>query len=78
MNFNKKVIITGLDYRTKADNTSYVLLHVLTESGQTIACMYRGDNSKLSRIEKLKEYDVEFVVNVGKYTNLNISDVKVA
>lgn len=75
LEFNNKMIITGAEQRTRKDGTTYVLVHVLGSNGQTFACMYKGDVNKIMTLEKMKEYNIAFVVNVGQYTQININDI---
>lgn len=75
LEFNKKMIITGAEQRTKKDNSTYVLVHVLGTNGQTFACMYRGDVNKIMTLEKMKEYNIAFSVSVGQYTHISINDI---
>lgn len=73
--FRKKVMITGAEQRTKKDGSTYILVHVLTDSGVTCSCMFKGDANKVMGIEKMTEYNVDFVVSVGQYTHLTIKDI---
>ena len=75
LEFTKKMIITGAEQRTRKDNTTYVLVHVLGSNGQTFACMYKGEVNKIMQIEKMNEYNISFVVNVGQYTHISINDI---
>lgn len=73
--FTKKMLITGAEQRTKKDGNTYILVHVLTDSGVTCSCMYKGDPNKVMGIEKMSQYNVTFTVSVGQYTQLNILDI---
>ena len=75
LKFNKKMIVTGAEQRTKKDGSNYVLVHVLGGNGQTFACMYKGDVNKIMTLEKMKEYNISFNVNVGQYTHISIDDI---
>lgn len=75
LDFNKDMIITGAEQRYKKDGTGYVIVHVLGDNGQTFPCMFRGDVNKVMSLEKMKKYEISFVVNVGRYTNISIIDI---
>lgn len=75
LQFVKKMIITGAEQRTKKDGSTYVLVHVLGSNGQTFACMYKGEVNKIMTLEKMKEYNIAFNVNVGQYTHISIDDI---
>lgn len=75
LEFNKKMIVTGAEQRTKKDGSTYVLVHVLGSNGQTFASIYKGDVNKIMTLEKMKEYNISFVANVGQYTHININDI---
>ena len=73
--FNKIMMITGAEQRTKKDGSTYILVHVLSDSGVTVSCMYKGDPNKIMGLEKMTRYDVSFTVNCGQYTHLMVSDI---
>ena len=75
LEFTKKMIVTGAEQRMRKDGTPYVLVHVLGSNGQTFASIYKGDVNKIMTLEKMKEYNISFVVNVGQYTHININDI---
>lgn len=77
LEFNKKMMITGAEQRNKKDGSTYILVHVLGGNGQTFACMYKGDANKIMQLEKMKEYDLSFVINIGQYTHVNIADINI-
>lgn len=78
LEFLKTCIITGAEQRQKKDGTTYVLIHVLGDNGQTVACMYKGDNSKVFDLKKMQNHDITFAIHVGQYTHLQILDINVS
>lgn len=74
--FTKKMMITGAEQRVKKDGSTYVLVHVMGGNGQTFSSMYKGDVNKVMSLVKMREYDVDFVVNIGQYTHINILDFR--
>lgn len=75
LEFCNKMMITGAEQRVKKDGTTYIIVHVMGTNGQTFACMYKGDVNKVMQLEKMKEYDIDFVVTIGQYTHVNIKDI---
>ena len=75
LQFTQKMTITGAEQRTRKDGTTYILVHVLGTNGQTFACMYKGEPNKIMQLEKMKEYNIHFNVNVGQYTQISINDI---
>ena len=61
MKFQKYLIITGTDVRTKKDGSPYYLLHILMDNGQTCTLPYKGNVINFIKIHlstsfyKLKE-----------------------
>jgi len=73
--FVKSCIVTGAEQRTKKDNSTYILIHVLGDNGQTVSCMFKGDNNKIFDLKKMNTYDVTFAIHVGQYTALSVLDI---
>ena len=76
LEFSKKIMITGAEQRVKkSDGSTYIIVHCMGDNGQTFGSMFKGDTNKIMQIEKMKEYDVKFAINVGQYTHLSILDI---
>lgn len=75
LEFTKQLIVTGAEQRTKKDGSTYILIHVLGDSGVTVSCLYKGDSNKVLNLEKMKVHNISFSLNVGKYTQLTIADI---
>lgn len=73
--FNKSMIVTGAEQRVKKDGNTYILVHVLSDTGVTISCMYKGDPNKIMGLEKMVKYDIKFNVSCGQYTHLTVLDI---
>lgn len=77
LEFVKNCIVTGAEQRQRKDQSTYMLVHVLGDNGQTVSCMYKGDSNKIFSIDKMKNYDVKFSLTVGQYTHVQILDIVV-
>lgn len=76
MKFTKDLIITGSQEHTRKDGSTYHVIHVLMENGQTCSLMYKGDLSKLSDIKLMKNHRLDCEVSINKYgTRLDILDI---
>lgn len=77
LEFNKKLMITGAEQRVKkSDGSTYIIVHCMGDNGQTFGSMYRGDANKIMQLEKMKEYNVKFLISVGQYTHISILDIE--
>lgn len=74
--FEKKCLVTGAESRVKKDGTSYILVHVMTDNGTTVSCMFKGDPNQVMGLVKMQEYNIDFYISVGQYTHLAINDIK--
>lgn len=77
LNFDKQVIITGIEKKVKQDQTSYVLIHVLGDEGVTESCKYCGDENKIFDVKKMQPYNCSFSFVGGKYPKVEILDIQV-
>lgn len=77
LNFRKKVIITGIEKKTKQDGSGYILIHVLGDEGVTVSCKYNGEENKIFDIQKMNEYMCDFSFVGGKYPKVEILDITV-
>ena len=78
LEFTKKVLLTGVERRQpkKEGASSYILMHILGSTGQTMSFMYRGDENKIFSLEKMKEYNFYFAYQEnGQYKNIFIIDI---
>ena len=76
LKFSRECIVTGAEQRTKKDGTSYTLVHILGDNGQTLSCMFKGDVNKVFSLKKMNTYNVVFDLTVGQYTVCTISDIQ--
>lgn len=75
MNFTKELMITGFETKTRKDNTTYQIVHVLMDNGQTCSLMYKGEYP-LANIKVMDKYQIDFNVVIDKYgTRIDIADI---
>ena len=75
LEFEKELIITGAEQRTRKDGTVYTLIHVMGETGQTFSCVYKGEINKVMSLQKMEKYKINFELFLGQYTRLSITDI---
>lgn len=77
MKFQKCLIITGTDIRTKKDGSPYYLLHILMDNGQTCSLAYKGDVMEFNKIEYMKKYLMDFNITFSQYgTRIEVLSAK--
>ena len=77
MKFQKYLIITGTDIRTKRDGSPYYLLHILMDNGQTCSLPYKGDIMEFNKIDYMKKYLIDFEISFSQYgTRIDVLTVK--
>lgn len=75
LDFEKQLIITGAEQRVRKDGTSYTLIHVMGENGQTFSSVYKGDINKVMSLKKMEKYTIRFELYLGQYTRLSVTDI---
>lgn len=76
MEFIKEMVITGIEQCVSKNGNTYVLIHILLENGQTVACMYRSEDPlDLGSIKKMEKNKILFYLVVGRYTQLYVKKV---
>jgi hypothetical protein len=74
--FEKELMITGAEQRTRKDDSTYILVHCLGENGQTFSCVFKGDANKVMQLKKMSTYQIDFELSLGKFTHLSVIDIK--
>lgn len=75
LDFEKQLIITGAEQRVRKDGTSYTLIHIMGENGQTFSSVYKGDINKVMSLKKMEKYTIRFELYLGQYTRLSVTDI---
>ena len=75
LDFEKALIITGAEQKVRKDGTTYTLVHVMGENGQTFSSVFKGDINKIMSLKKMEKYKIKFELSLGQYTRLSILDI---
>ena len=73
--FIKNCELFSYEQRVGKTGNSYLVLTLLAENGKTVDVMYSGQQLNFSKLELRKAYDFRFVLNLGRYTKLNVVEI---
>lgn len=69
MIFEKKLIVTGKEVKTKKDGSPFHILHLLMDNGQTCTCTFKGQVDQFLSIQKMGTYNLQLEYVVSQYGN---------
>lgn len=67
MKFQKILLVTGTDIKTRKDGTPYHIIHILMDNGQTCSLAYKGDLVIFNKLKYMEHYVLDFEITFSQY-----------